>query len=148
MAMAIRRATEADQQAVTAMVRGARLNPRNLHWQRFVVAEHDGVIIGTAQLRLHPDGVRELASLVVEPGMRDQGVASRLVDALLTGDEEEDYMLVDRRFAHHYERWGFRQVNTRDLPRSLARQYRIGRVVTAVASVVLRRRIRLVPLKR
>jgi N-acetylglutamate synthase-like GNAT family acetyltransferase len=69
----IRRARAADQADITTLVREARLNPRGLHWSRFLVADDDGRIVGVAQLRLHSDGARELASLVVKPEYRGQG---------------------------------------------------------------------------
>jgi N-acetylglutamate synthase-like GNAT family acetyltransferase len=144
----IRRAVEADQPAITAMVRDARLNPRSLDWDRFVVAEADGDLVGVAQVREHADGSRELASLVVRPGARGRGVAADLVDALLAERTGQVFMLVDGRFAAHYQRWGFREVAPGDLPRSVRRQYRIGQVVTGIGSLLLRRRIRLVPLRR
>ncbi|HET7280133.1 MAG TPA: GNAT family N-acetyltransferase [Dermatophilaceae bacterium] len=144
----IRRAVEADQRAITDMVRDARLNPRSLDWDRFVVAEADGELVGVAQMRQHPDGSQELASLVVQPSARGGGVASDLIDALLADRAGQVFMLVDRKFANHYQRWGFRPVAAAGLPRSVRRQYRIGQIVTGIGSLLLRRRIRLVPLRR
>jgi len=144
----VRRATESDQAEITASVRGARLNPRNLHWERFVVAERDGRLVGVAQVRQYADGVRELASLAVHPPVRGLGVGTALVDALLAGDDEPTYAIVDRRYAPHYARWGFGPVSPRALPRSVARVYRIGRIVTAVGSTLRPERIRLIPLHR
>jgi N-acetylglutamate synthase-like GNAT family acetyltransferase len=48
----VRKADQEDQAAITALVRQARLNPRNLSWARFVVAETDQGIVGAAQVRL------------------------------------------------------------------------------------------------
>jgi N-acetylglutamate synthase-like GNAT family acetyltransferase len=144
----VRRATESDQPEITALVRGARLNPRNIHWERFVVAEHNGRLVGAAQVRQYADGVRELASLVVHPPVRRAGVGTAMVDALLAGDDQPTYAIVDRRYAPHYARWGFAPVSPGALPRSVARVYRIGRIVTAVGSALLSERIRLIPLHR
>jgi N-acetylglutamate synthase-like GNAT family acetyltransferase len=144
----VRQASAADEATITAMVRKARLNPRNLQWQRFVVAEHDGRIVGIAQLRLHDDGAAELASLVVEPALRRQGIASRLIDALLVDTQAEVYTLIDQRFVNHFNRWKFTVIDPRSLPSSVLRVYRVGRVVTTVASVLRRQPIRIVPLKR
>ena len=148
MGVEIRSAREKDQTAITAMIRQARLNPANLQWQRFMVAERDGLIVGVAQVRVHTDGARELASLAVAPPARDHGVATRLVDALLRDQTTDVYTLVDRRFVGHFRRWGFDQVDAAQLPRSVRRVHRIGRIVTTVASVLARQRIRIVPLRR
>jgi N-acetylglutamate synthase-like GNAT family acetyltransferase len=144
----VRRATAEDQPSVSAIVRRARLNPSGLAWAAFVVAELDGRLVGTAQLRRHPDGALELASLVVEPAARRAGVATSMVDALLQPESSAVYTIVDRRFAGHFARWGFAPVAPAALPRSVRRTLRIGRIVTAVGATVRRPRIRLVPLAR
>ena len=105
MTPVIRRARAADQADITALVREARLNPRGLHWSRFLVADDDGRIVGVAQVRLHSDGARELASLVVKPEYRGQGLAGHLIDGLASGDHGRMHMLVDRPFADYYQRW-------------------------------------------
>jgi amino-acid N-acetyltransferase len=144
----VRWAVKADQPHITAMVRRARLNPADLRWERFVIAERDGHPVGVAQLRRHVDGATELASLVVEPECRGRGVAIRMVEALLADEQAPVYTLIDRRFVDHFARWGFARVDPRQLPRSVSRVYRIGRVVTAVGSVLRRQRIQIVPLLR
>ncbi len=144
----VRHATAGDQTAISRLVHQARLNPRSLDWRRFVIAEAAGAPIGVAQLRRHPDGSRELASLVVLGEHRDRGVAGRMIDALLNDEPGPVVTLVDRRYAQHFTRWDFHPVDPADLPRSIARQLRIGRLVTAIGSLLLRRRIRLLPLRR
>jgi N-acetylglutamate synthase-like GNAT family acetyltransferase len=143
----VRRAREEDQPVISAMVRRARLNPADLHWERFVIAERDSRTVGVAQLRRHADGAIELASLVVEPDARRRGIAVHMVDALLADEQAPVYTLIDRRFVEHFTRWGFAPIDPGQLPRSVYRGYRIGRVVTAVGSVLRRQRIRLVPLR-
>jgi N-acetylglutamate synthase-like GNAT family acetyltransferase len=144
----VRKAAQQDQPAITALVRQARLNPSDLAWPRFMIAETDQEIVGVAQVRLHLDGAHELASLVVQPAVRGQGIATSLIDALLAEECSEVYTLIDRRFRPHFERWGFRVVDPGQLPRSVSRTYRIGRAVTTVASLLRREPIRIVPLKR
>jgi N-acetylglutamate synthase-like GNAT family acetyltransferase len=144
----IRRARPDDQAEITAMVRRARLNPRNLDWSRFCVAERHGTIVGLGQVRVYGDGARELASLVVQRSVRGQGIASDIVGALLADDRREMYTLIDRRFAQHFQRWGFHIVDPGELPRSVMGTYRVGRVVTALGSALTRRRVRIVALKR
>lgn len=148
MQVTVRRARQDDQPVISAMVRRARLNPANLHWDRFVIAERDGRAVGVAQLRRHSDGAIELASLVVEPDVRGQGIAGQLVDVLLAGEQASVYTMIDRRYAEHFTRWDFTPVDPSQLPRSVSRVYRIGRLVTAVGSVIRRERIRIVPLLR
>ena len=143
-----RRARPDDQAEITAMVRRARLNPRNLDWSGFRVAERHGTIVGLGQVRVYGDGARELASLVVQRSVRGQGVATAIIDALLADDRGVMYTLIDRRFTQHFQRWGFHVVDPSELPPSVMRTYRIGRVVTGLASALTRRRVRIVALKR
>lgn len=144
----IRPATVDDEVAITRLVHRARLNPRDLDWRRFVIAEAGETPIGVAQVRRHSDSSRELASLVVLPEHRGHGVAGRMIDALLTDEPGPVYTLVDRRYAQHFTRWDFHPVDPADLPRSMGRQLRIGRLATAIGSLLTRRRIRLLPLRR
>jgi N-acetylglutamate synthase-like GNAT family acetyltransferase len=101
-----------------------------------------------AQLRRQSDGAKELASLVVEPGAREHGIATHMVDTLLAGETAAVYALIDRRFVGHFARWGFSRVGRGELPRSVARIYLIGRVVTSLGGLLRRQRIRIVPLLR
>jgi N-acetylglutamate synthase-like GNAT family acetyltransferase len=144
----IRPAREQDQTAITAMIRRARLNPADVQWPRFMVAEQGGRIVGVGQVRVHADGAHELASLAVAPASRGNGVATGLVDALLRDQTTEVYTLIDRPFVEHFRRWGFQRIDAGQLPRSVRRVHRVGRLVTALASVIVRRRIRIVPLRR
>jgi N-acetylglutamate synthase-like GNAT family acetyltransferase len=150
MAVRVRAAGPDDQSVIAGLVRQARLNPRDLRWSRFVVAERerDRAVVAVAQVRVYPDGTRELASLVVQPARRSLGVATSLVDALMAAEDEAVYTVIDRRFIGHFAKWGFEEVDPATLPRSLARVYRMGRMVAAVGSVLRRQRIRLVPLRR
>jgi N-acetylglutamate synthase-like GNAT family acetyltransferase len=148
MEISVRPASQNDSSAITAMVRQARLNPANLDWRRFVVAERDRTIVGVAQVRRYADGARELASLVVQASFRGQGVATTLIDVLLRDDPGEMFALIDRRFAHHFERWGFHVIRPGELPRPLFRVYLTGLVVTSLVSVLSLRRAWIVPLKR
>ncbi|MDQ2691155.1 MAG: hypothetical protein M3Y68_03910 [Chloroflexota bacterium] len=53
MAITIRRAGQDDQQEIVSLIRQARLNPRNLHWENFLVAEENGKIVGIRQIKTH-----------------------------------------------------------------------------------------------
>jgi amino-acid N-acetyltransferase len=144
----IRRATVGDQAAIGRLVRRARLNPRALDWRAFVIAEADHQPVGVAQVRRHPDGSRELASLVVLAEDRGRGIAARMIDALLDDETQPVFTLLDRRYAEHFTRWGFQPIPATDLPDSLKRQLRLGQVVTGIGSLIRRQRIRLIPMRR
>jgi len=143
----VRRARPDDQPVITALVRRARLNPADLHWEQFVIGERDGRAVGVAQLRRHSDGTKELASLVVEP-VHASTALRRKWWMPCSPTRPRLYALIDRRFAGHFYRWGFRQVGPGELPRPVTRTYLIGRAVTTPGSLLRWQRIRIVPLLR
>ncbi len=136
----IRPARGEDQRAIVALVRGERLNPNDLRWPRFVVAEQGGRLIGAVQLRHHRDGALELSSLVVRAGEHGRGVAARMIDALVRPVQRPVYMITDGRHHAHYARWGFASAADMALPNSVRRNWCIGRLMGLVS--VMRRRPR------
>ena len=114
--MTLRPATQADQSTITAMVRMAKLNPVNLRWANFWVAEADGHIVGVGQLRPHADGSRELASLVVQLANRHQDIGGRLVRQLLTLCPGPIYLFCEDALEGYYARFGFHGVGREVLP--------------------------------
>ena len=140
-ALAIRPATELDQQAIHELARGERLNPTGLDWPNFIVAS-DGIgLIGTVQLRRHRDGSCELGTLVVSKPARGQGIAALLIDALLANEPGRVHMITSQAFATHYARWGFRLIRPGAAPEAIRLNYRIGRLAIVI-SILLRRPLR------
>ena len=145
----LRAAGADDQGRIRALVRGARLNPADLDWRRFTVVEDGGVVVGVGQVRVHGDGSREIASLVVAPEHRGRGVAVELVDALVASSPGPLYVLLDRAALPSWaRRWGFRPVRPAALPRPVRRELRVGRVVAGVLGLRHGRRIRIVAARR
>jgi N-acetylglutamate synthase-like GNAT family acetyltransferase len=81
MPVTIHTAGEDDQYAITAIVRAARINPRDLNWQRFLLAQRGQHVIGVGQVKPHEDGSRELASIAVVPEWQGNGVGGALIRA-------------------------------------------------------------------
>ena len=125
----IRRAVETDQPMIETMVRQAKLNPFNLRWPNFIVAEDEGRIIGVGQMRPHSDGSHELASLVVEQAQRGNGVGSALMRALMADQPAPIYLFCENEIEEYYQRFGFHRVERNTLPRPLARMFTAGRIV-------------------
>ena len=148
LAIAIRRATERDQQAIRALVHGERLNPTGLNWPNFVVAVIGGRIIGAVQMRKHSDGSRELGSLVVSKEARGHGIASRLIDALLAEDHDPVWMITAEPYGGAYSRWGFEQIGTRTAPAKVRRNHLMGSLARVISFVMRRPMRRLVILER
>ena len=132
----IRPATAADRWAIRRLIYAAHLNPRDLDWRRFLVAEVDEALVGTIQVRCHPDGTRELASLAVRPALHGAGIGAALIDALREHEPGPLYLYCVSSLASYYTRFGFLPVPARELPPSLRRIGRIARAVAALARLL------------
>jgi amino-acid N-acetyltransferase len=148
LAISVRRATEQDQQAIRALVRGERLNPTGINWPNFVVAVIGGRVIGAVQMRKHSDGSRELGSLVVSKEARGHRIASRLIDALLAEDQEPVWMITAEPYSSAYSRWSFEQIEVRAAPVKVRRNHLMGSLARIISFVMRRPVRRLVILER
>ncbi|HZQ09675.1 MAG TPA: GNAT family N-acetyltransferase, partial [Anaerolineae bacterium] len=93
-----------------------QINPFDLDWQRFLVAEENGKIVGVGQVKPHPDGSRELASIAVIPSCQGQGIGSNLVRALLARGHDTLFLTCRAPLEAYYARFGFRRATDQELP--------------------------------
>ncbi len=146
--IAVRSATADDQPGITQLIRDAHLNPRDLDWRRFVVADAGGRLVGCAQVRVHRLGTREVASVAVSAKHQGSGIGRRLVEAILAHERDTIYLMTERHTEGYFERFGFKRMPAAAAPPDFRRQYRIGVIATTVLSLVARRRLRIVPMRR
>jgi amino-acid N-acetyltransferase len=137
----IRRALATDKPAIQPLVRSERLNPHHLYFQNFVVAVAGDELIGASQIRRHRDGSLELGSIVVARPWRGQGISAALIDRLLYDEQGAVHAITRKRHAHHYARWGFAPVSSREAPAAIRRNYRIGSIIGGTMAVLQRRQI-------
>jgi N-acetylglutamate synthase-like GNAT family acetyltransferase len=138
----IRAAVDHDQRVIQNLVRSERLNPNDLQWPNFLVACNGNSIVGTVQLRKHKDGARELGSLMVVPPLRGAGIAQQLIDVLLAGHSGVIHMITAARHAARYQHWGFTPVSPLQAPRSIRRNYCMGRLAGFVFALIKQRKTR------
>lgn len=148
MTLIIRPARPEDQQTIVEFIRQAKINPRNLHWEHFLVAEEDGQVIGIRQVKVHAQGTREVASGFVLPEYRRRGVSARLMEELFARETGPLYTMIDERWAPYYEQFGFQRVAMNQLPPDFHREYRMGKAITALISLFRKDKIRIIPMKR
>ncbi len=129
-------ATSAHQNAIKALVRAARINPMSLDWRRFVVAlDEHGTVIGCGQVKSHRDGSWELASIVVAPGQRGQGIARAVIEHLLAGSPRPLWLTCVSKLTPFYARFGFRDITTpADMPPYFRRVSRLFRLLARRSS--------------
>jgi N-acetylglutamate synthase-like GNAT family acetyltransferase len=144
----IRPARGEDQRVIQALVRSEPLNPTRLNWPNFVVAAEESGLVGAVQLRTHSDGSREIGSLIVRKEWRGQGIASRMIDALISRDDGRLLVITNENIAALFERRGFRRIEPDAVPAAIRRNYRIGRLAGIISLLKFRRMRRLVILDR
>ena len=129
MTLTLRSATINDQKLIKDLIHKVGINPMRLDWERFIVAEDAGRFMGCVQLKPHKDGVRELASLAVQPDHQGQGIGGQLIQALIEREGGELYLTCRSRLTPYYERFGFRAVDPAHVPDSFKIQMRFGRLL-------------------
>jgi N-acetylglutamate synthase-like GNAT family acetyltransferase len=144
----LRAAEPDDAAAIRNLVRSERLNPTGLAWPNFVVAERGGEVVGAVQLRPVAPGVVELGSLVVRRAERGQGLAARLVGAVLAGAPDRVLVITAAASAGHYRRWGFRRIPARASPGPVRLNHLVGQAAVVFSLLRGRAPRRLVVLER
>lgn len=115
MSITIRKATQADQKAIRSIVRAARINPTGLDWRRFIVADDDGHIVATGQVKPHWDGSRELASIATIQNRQKMGLAGRIINTLLDQERGPVYLTCRAQLETFYPRFGFHTAQAGEL---------------------------------
>jgi N-acetylglutamate synthase-like GNAT family acetyltransferase len=113
----IKPAVKEDSATIRAMVRQARINPTGLDWRRFLIAQTpEGVTVGCGQVKLHNDGSRELASIVVDPGFRGLGIARAVIMQLVARSEMPLYLMCRSNLGEFYRKFDFRLMKPDEMP--------------------------------
>lgn len=131
--VSLRPAVEADFPTIKELIRKARINPTRLDWHRFTVAvtrfapsgDEKSELVGCVQLKPVPGDLVELASLVVRPDFRGQGLARKLIEHILAEAPRPLYLTCRSGLREFYEKFGFRALETDEMPRYYARLQRI-----------------------
>lgn len=122
----LRPARADEQPKIRSMIRAAQLDPMNVHWENFLIAEEDQRIIGFGQIKPY-SGARELGSILVVKRKREQGVGAAIINALIEHEQGGTLYLFCLNFREsYYNQFGFKRVYLRDLPRSLKFKYAMG----------------------
>ena len=129
----LRPATEADFPEIKALILQARINPTKLDWRRFTVAVSMDELIGCAQLKPVPRDLTELASLVVHPAYRHQGIARALIEHLLADAPRPVYLTCRSGLGELYEKFGYRTLEVDEMPPYYRRLQRLAGLLMELA---------------
>jgi amino-acid N-acetyltransferase len=132
----LRPATRSDASAIRRMILTERLNPISLDWRHFILAvDENECLVGCVQVKAHGDGTRELASLVVLPEFRGQGLARRLIEAILAQETGPLYLTCRASLEPFYNRFGFQIQPDADLTHYFRRLTRMVRIFQRIARI-------------
>lgn len=127
----LRPAMDSDAKAIRAIIRQVQINPNDLDWRRFLVAEDSqGRVIGCGQLKSHRDGSQELASIAVLPEWRNRGIARAVIQNLIashfkTQGEAPLYLMCGASLGNFYRKFGFQPVLVAEMPPYFRRFYHL-----------------------
>ncbi len=124
--MHLRPALATDQTTIERIIRAAHINPMDLRWERFVVSEEDGQVIGTGQVKTHGDGSREIASIAVIPDFQHRGVASAIIRELLARERGTVYLFCRASLESFYERFGFHRIGPDEMSPYFRRMHKLA----------------------
>jgi N-acetylglutamate synthase-like GNAT family acetyltransferase len=116
--LAVRKATAEDQPLIDQMIKQeAGLDPSDLGWPHFVIAEIAGEAVGCGQIRPYAKGP-ELGSIYTRDKYRGKGVADAVIRRLIDDWERPGPLYLECRghMAPYYERFGFERIRWQDVP--------------------------------
>jgi N-acetylglutamate synthase-like GNAT family acetyltransferase len=128
--ISLRPAVAYDAPHIRELVRAAQINPLGLDWQRFTLASNaNDEIVACGQIKPHRDGSHELASLVVDPAYRGQGIARILVEHLIAIHVGDLYLMCRASLGEFYKRFGFKPITDLEMPPYFRRVSRLASLV-------------------
>lgn len=113
--LSIRPASASDETSIRTLIHAERLDPTQLRWSNFLIAEVEGEIVGIGQIRQHRT-CEELGSLVVTADYRRRGVASALVRALEARAGRPLYLICAHARQSFYTQHGYRPIGYWETP--------------------------------
>jgi N-acetylglutamate synthase-like GNAT family acetyltransferase len=123
----LRAATEQDTDLIRQLIERVDINARGLDWRHFLVAiDESGGLVGCGQVKQHPGGVLELASIATAPEQRGRGVARTLIQALLLQYQGEAlYLMAESAMESFYRKFGFRRIEEAEMPTYFRRMIKL-----------------------
>jgi N-acetylglutamate synthase-like GNAT family acetyltransferase len=130
----LRHANETDRTSIKELIYSSEINPMGLDWKRFIVATSpNGKVIGCGQLKPHGKEVLELASIAVSSEYRNRGIARAIIERLLADSPRPLYLMCRSRLEPLYEKFGFRAIAYKEMPRYFQRISKLAGWVETVA---------------
>jgi N-acetylglutamate synthase-like GNAT family acetyltransferase len=126
MAFTIRKATAKEAWGIRRLIWRVGINPIGLNWRRFLLAVgDDGKVIACGQVKPHPDGSRELASIAVQPEWQGQNIGGQIIEHLLASHPLPLYLTCQEKMGAYYRRFGFQTIPPEEMPTYFRRVWKL-----------------------
>ena len=113
----LRLARRQESMNIRRLIWQVHINPLGLGWSRFLLAvDPADQLLGCGQLKPHRDGSIELASIAVQAGYRQQGIARAVIERLLGDTGRPVYLFCASPMQTFYERFSFRVIAPFEMP--------------------------------
>ena len=130
----LRPARETESRAIKDLIHFVGINPMGVDWKRFVVAvDLQDQIVGIGQLKPHGKDILELASIAVYPEYQGQGIARAIIEQLLKNSPRPLYLMCESKNGSLYEKFGFREIPYKEMPRYFQRVSKLAGLATTLA---------------
>jgi len=131
--LVLRSAVQTDSSQIHDLIHLVGINPMGLDWKRFVVVVNEkDEVIACGQIKPHGDEVYELASIAVKPEYRGQGLARKVIEALLGESPRPLYLMCRSSMGTLYEKFGFRSLSYEWMPRYFQRISKLAGLADAL----------------
>ena len=133
MTYTLRPAQESESTQIKDLINLVGINPTSLDWKRFIVAVNDGgQVIACGQIKPHGGGIRELASIAVNPSHQGQGLTRAVIEKLLANVERPVYLMCLSKMEGLYVKFGFRPLPHAAMPRYFQRISSLFKIAGAI----------------
>lgn len=115
---------DSDLDSITLLLKSERGDLTNIELNRLIIARDGSDIVGCVRTKDLPNGCVELASLVVSPNYRGQGIGIKLVNEVLIKDTRRPiYLLCMNDKENFYRKASFSLIQINELPDVLQNEY-------------------------
>jgi N-acetylglutamate synthase-like GNAT family acetyltransferase len=123
----LRAATQQDSEPIRKLIERVDINTRDLDWRHFLIAvDAVGNLVGCGQVKQHPGGVLELASIATVPEQRSRGVARAIIQSLLLQYQGEAlYLMSESGMELFYRKFGFHCIEEPEMPTYFRRMIKL-----------------------
>ena len=130
----VRPARESESSAIKELIHLVGINPMGVDWKRFIVAvDSQDRILGIGQLKPHGKDILELASIAVYPEYQGKGLARAIIEELLKASPRPLYLMCESKNGGLYEKFGFREVSYKEMPRYFQRISKLAGLASTLA---------------